>query len=129
MKVISLLLVILPSIATAQLRELLVSEMQKQGANVVQANVEFTDNAIVFVYSMLDNLTFRSSMAAINKSTYNRSSNRYELLVNPVKQIIFAGATGFVEIPIGTINPKAKDVLYFKIEEKLEEQLGKASVA
>ena len=95
----------LPILAHAQLKEFEVSEMSRPEVSVVQANVDFPGDALLLIYSSLDNLNFRSSMGAINKQSYNPKSNRYEVLINPVKQIVFVYASGYIESKIGTINP------------------------
>ena len=73
-------------LATAQLKEFEVSEMERSDVAIVQANAQFPDDALLLVYSSLDGLQFRSSMGAVDKQTYNNTAGRYEILVKPVKQ-------------------------------------------
>jgi TonB family protein len=84
----------------------------------VQANTAFPEDALIIVYSSLDDLSFRSSMGAIDKQNYNTVTGRYELLIKPIKQMLFVGKIGFLELKINTLNPNVKDVFYFKVEEK-----------
>lgn len=101
-----------------QLREFYVTEREPDGSSVVQANVEFPDNALVFVYSDLEGLDFRSSLGGINQQIYNQRASRYELLVTPQKQILFVAAYGFIEQRMALINPSPKAVLYYQVEER-----------
>lgn len=121
---VALLLVFCSLAATAQLREFDTSPILDPGTHVVQANAEFPDYAILLVYTTFDNLTFRSSMSAIGKTTYNAASGRYEILVEARKQVIFVAAPGFIESPVGTISPSPKQAMYFKVDEKLANALS-----
>ena len=120
MKGIVLLIVsiIFTSKLYAQLKEFEISPLPKPEISLVQANTEFVEDALIIIYSSLTNLNFRSSMGMIDKQSYNPQSNRYEILVRPVKQILLVYSNGFMEGTISTINPKSKDVFYFKVEEK-----------
>ncbi|HWA33847.1 MAG TPA: PEGA domain-containing protein, partial [Cyclobacteriaceae bacterium] len=60
------------------------------------------------------NLSFHSSMSAIERETYNSMAGRYELLVKPVKQILSVEAEGMMQKSKEVINPQRGDVLYFK---------------
>ena len=124
MKKIFLLLLLSPLIANAQLKEFEVSELKNVSENVVQASAKYPEDAIILVYTSLDMLQFRSSMGVINKQTYNTTANRYEILTSPVKQMLFVMAPGYMQLKVGTINPTPKQVYYYKVEEKLSEQLG-----
>jgi len=104
--------------ARAQLRELAVTPMEKPDGLVVQANSKFDADAMVLVYSSVPALQFRSSMDGIDQVTFRPEKNRYELLVKPIKQIIFAGGREFIEVRLETINPAPKEIFYFKVEEK-----------
>ncbi len=106
----------------AQLREFTIAEMPRPEVAVVQANVQFPEDALVLVYAAIEGLEFRSSLGAIDKQTYNASASRYELLLKPVKQMLFAAKAGFIEAKITTLNPNPKDVYYFRVEEKKEAQ-------
>jgi uncharacterized protein (TIGR02145 family) len=108
-----------PLLTTAQLKEFEVSEMERPDVSVVQANGQWPDDALLLVYSSLDGLQFRSSMGAVDKQTYNNRAGRYEILVKPLKQMIFAAKPGFMELKIATINPNPKDVFYYLLEQKL----------
>ncbi|TVR38395.1 MAG: PEGA domain-containing protein [Cryomorphaceae bacterium] len=110
--------------AYAQLNEFEISKLPTPNETIVQANTQFSDNALLLIYSDLDGLQFRSSMGAINKQTYNSRAGRYEVLCNPVKQIIFVASSGFMEVRVGTINPEPKAVFYFKVEKKIETLSG-----
>ncbi len=104
--------------ANAQLKEFEISPLPKPEISLVQANTEFGEDALIIIYSSLTNLNFRSSMGMIDKQSYNQQSNRYEILLRPVKQILLVFSNGFMEGTVSTINPKSKDVFYFKVEEK-----------
>ena len=104
----------LPILTTAQLKEFEVSEMDRPDVPVVQANVDFPDDAIMLVYSSLKDLNFRSSLGAIDKVSYNSQSNRYEVFFKPNKQMLFVYASNFVEQKIETFNPNPKDELFLK---------------
>lgn len=120
MKKIWILLFFFPLLANAQLKEFEIKEREKPGAGaIVQANTDFPDNALIFVYSSLNGLTFRSSMNGINKQSFNQTLNRYEILVNPVKQILSVSAPGFIASDITTISPSPKEIFYFSVEEKV----------
>ncbi len=95
-----------------------ISEMPRPDVSTVQANTAFPEDALVIVYSSIDDLSFRSSMGAIDKQNYNTVTGRYELLIKPIKQMLFVGKLGFLELKINTLNPNFKDVFYFKVEEK-----------
>jgi uncharacterized protein (TIGR02145 family) len=110
----------------AQLREFTIAEMPRPEVAVVQANAQFPDDALVLVYAAIEGLEFRSSLGAIDKQTYNSSASRYELLLKPVKQMLFAAKAGFIEAKITTLNPNPKDVYYFRVEEKKEEPIPDA---
>ncbi|TVQ77757.1 MAG: formylglycine-generating enzyme family protein [Flavobacteriales bacterium] len=101
-----------------QLREFYVTQREPDGNLVVQANWDFPDNALVFVYSDLEGLEFRSSLGGINRQYYNQRASRYELLVTPQKQILFVAAYGFIEERVALINPAPKAVLLYQVEER-----------
>ncbi len=102
----------------AQLKEFDISEMPRPDVSIVQANTSFPEDALIIVYSSLDDLSFRSSMGAIDKQNYNTVTGRYELLIKPIKQMLFVGKPGFLELKLNTLNPNVKDVYFFKVEEK-----------
>jgi uncharacterized protein (TIGR02145 family) len=102
----------------SQLREFSIAEMPRPEVTVVQANAQFPDDALILVYSSLRDLNFRSSLGKIDKVSFNANANRYEVLVSPVKQMLFVYAPSFIELKFTTLNPNPKDVYYFKIEEK-----------
>jgi len=109
--------------ASAQLKEFRVTPYDQPPAiPLVQANTQFPDNALILVYSSLPGLDFRSSMNAINNVTWNPVANRYQILVSPVKQILFVFGNGFIEKDIATISPQPKEVLYYKVEESISTQ-------
>jgi uncharacterized protein (TIGR02145 family) len=107
--------------AAQQLREFNISEMSRPEVAVVQANAQFSDDALILFYSALEGLEFRSSLGAIDKVSYNSTASRYEVLVKPKKQLIFVAKFGFIEQKVTTLNPNPKEVLYFKVEEKKDE--------
>jgi hypothetical protein len=115
---LAILFLIFPLLATAQLKEFEVSEMERPDVAVVQANAQWPDDALLLVYSSLKDLNFRSSLGAIDKVSYNTQSNRYEVFFKPNKQMLFVYASNFVERKIETFNPNPKDVFYYKVEEK-----------
>lgn len=123
MKRICLLFFFLPLLAQAQLKEFDIKEREKPNTATVQANSDYPDNALVFVYSSLQGLNFRSSMSGINKQSYNQSLNRYEILLNPVKQILSVNATGYIAGDIATISPSPKEIFYYSVEQKVSEIL------
>jgi uncharacterized protein (TIGR02145 family) len=106
------------TLLNAQLKEFEISEMPRPDVSIVQANTEFPDDALIIVYSSLDNLSFRSSVGAVDRQFYNARANRYEILVKSLKQMIFISASEFMEQKLATINPKPKEDYYFKVEEK-----------
>jgi uncharacterized protein (TIGR02145 family) len=116
----------------AQLREFTISEMPSSEVAVVQANTQFSDDALLLIYSTIESLEIRSSLGAIDKVSFNAAASRYEVLVKPVKQMLFAAKSGFIEAKIATLNPNPKDVFYYKVEEKKNEipdaATGKLSV-
>ncbi len=87
---------------------------------IIQANNLFEEDALIIIYSSLTNLNFRSSMGMIDKQSYNSQSNRYEVLVRPIKQILLVYTNDYMEGTIAKLNPKPKEVLYYKVEEKKE---------
>lgn len=107
--------------AEAQLKEFTSSEIPQPDVSVVQANVKFPEDAMVLIYTSVEGLEFRSSMGAIDKVNYNSTASRYELLLKPIKQMVFVSKLGFIEHKITTLNPNPKDVLYYKVEEKKNE--------
>jgi uncharacterized protein (TIGR02145 family) len=114
----TLLLAIFSLQSFAQLKEFEVSEMPRPDVPVVQANSQFSDDALLLIYSTIESLEIRSSLGAIDKVSFNASASRYEVLVKPVKQMLFAAKAGFIEAKIATLNPNPKDVYYFRVEEK-----------
>ena len=112
------ILLFVSTFANAQLKEFEINPLPKPEISLVQANTEFGEDALIIIYSSLTNLNFRSSMGMIDKQSYNQQSNRYEILLRPVKQILLVFSNGFMEGTVSTINPKSKDVFYFKVEEK-----------
>lgn len=115
--------------AFSQLREFEVLQMAQPNVAVVQANTQFPDDALVLVYAALEGLDFRSSLGALDKVTYNANSSRYEILLKPVKQMLFVAKPGYIEEKITTLNPNPKDVFYFRVEEKVNDALvGKGRV-
>jgi hypothetical protein len=113
----------------AQLKEFEVLPMPQPNVAVVQANSQFPDDALVLVYAAIEGLDFRSSLGALDKVSFNQSASRYELLVRPVKQMLFVAKPGYIEEKITTLNPNPKDVFYFKVEERINEALlGKGLV-
>ncbi|MEJ0028924.1 MAG: PEGA domain-containing protein [Bacteroidota bacterium] len=117
--VITSILVFLSITAVAQLREFKISPMTDPGTHVVQASADYPDDAILLIYSSFDNLSFRSSMAAIDKVTYNASSHRYEVLIQPLKQLIFVAAVDFIETQVGIVSPNPKQAIYYEVNEYL----------
>ncbi|MFM7195954.1 MAG: PEGA domain-containing protein, partial [Bacteroidota bacterium] len=116
----------------AQLREFRVSPFpDAPSSTIVQANTSFPDNAIIFVYTSLPDLNFRSSMNGVNQVTWNPVANRYQILVNPIRQILFVFGKDFIESSMGVISPQSKEVLSFRVEEKLafrNEEKGTLSI-
>jgi hypothetical protein len=116
-----LTLLLLPLLATAQLKEFEVIEMERPDVSVVQGNTQWPDDALLLVYSSLKDLNFRSSLGAIDKVSYNTQLNRYEVLFKSQKQILLVYASNFIQHKIETFNPNPKDVFYYKVEEKKHE--------
>ena len=69
MKKILNVFLLLPLLATAQLKEFEVSEMEQPDVAVVQANTQWPDDPLLLVYASLKDLKFRSSMSALGKVT------------------------------------------------------------
>jgi hypothetical protein len=118
-----MLLFLANSFVFAQLKEFEITEMPHPEVPIVQANTEFGDDALIIVYSSLDNLNFRSSVGGLDKQNYNTRANRYEILVKPLKQMILVSSGEYMEQKIATINPKPKQDFYYKVEEKLSDVL------
>jgi uncharacterized protein (TIGR02145 family) len=112
---------LLPLLVQAQLKEFEVGEMPRPDVAVVQANIQFPEDACIFIYSSIRGLNFRSSLDAIDKVNFNAVANRYEILVKPLRQMVFVYHSDFMEKKIETINPNPKDVLYYKVEDKRQE--------
>lgn len=117
-KYFTLFIFFIGSFGFAQLKEFHVLERQVDGTNVIQASVEYPDNAMILVYSDIENLDFRSSVGGINQQRYNQRASRYEILVSPQRQILFVAARGFIEQRIALINPEPKAVFYYQVEER-----------
>ncbi len=100
------------------LNEFLVEERNPDDASVVQASTQYPDNALLLIYSAMQNLSFRSSIGGINQQRYNERANRYELLISPSRQIIFVAGPEFIEGRIGLINAQPKQVYYFNVAAK-----------
>jgi hypothetical protein len=123
-KLFVLFLFLLPICANAQLREFEIKERERpKSGTTVQANTEYPDNALIFVYSSLKDLNFRSSMQGISKQSYNQALNRYEIFVSPIKQILSVMSFNFIASDIATISPSPKETFYFSVEEKFTEAL------
>lgn len=105
-------------VSNAQLKEFHVSERDADGTSVVQANTDYPDNAMLLVYSSMQNLDFRSSIGGINQQRYNQRASRYEILVSPQRQILFVASPGFVEQRVALVSPTPKQVFYFQVEER-----------
>src|SRR6185436_9347585 len=107
------------------------SDFASRGRSI---NVELVSTSaplgtVVFVYSDLPNLVFRSSMSAIDRQAYNSSTSRYEIVVRPVKQLLFAGAEGFKEKSMGVINPQQNVVIEFLVTVASEPVVGKGRIS
>src|SRR5690606_6576694 len=100
-------------------QEFEVKDMATPETPVVQANTSHPNNALLLIYSDLEGLQFRSSVGAINQQTYNSTASRYEVLVSPLKQMIFVAKPGYMEVRVGTINPRPKAGLYYAVETKV----------
>lgn len=98
-------LLICNHVSNAQLKEFHVSERDADGTSVVQANTDYPDNAMLLVYSSMQNLDFRSSIGGINQQRYNQRASRYEILISPQRQILFVASPGFVEQRVALISP------------------------
>ncbi|MCC5916170.1 MAG: TonB family protein [Cryomorphaceae bacterium] len=119
MKHLYLLIFLLTTISiSAQLKEFHITEREADETPVVQGNTQFADNALILVYSALPNLNFRSTIGGINQQRYNQRANRYEILINPQRQILFVAAPGYIEQRVALVNPSPKEVFYFEIEER-----------
>jgi hypothetical protein len=114
------------TVSVAQLKSFGVIEMENPGTRVVQASNDYPDNAIIFVYSVLEDLTFRSSIGGVNQQRFNRGANRYEILISPQRQIIFVQGKGFREERIGVLNPSPKEDFYFEVEEKMDRETARS---
>ncbi|MCC5918218.1 MAG: hypothetical protein JJU02_12940 [Cryomorphaceae bacterium] len=100
----------------AQLKNFTISPVKTPETPIVQANSQFSDNALIIVFSDLEDLNFRSSIGGINRQRYNSQAGRYEILISPQRQIIFVQKSGFRETRVGIINPQAKEVFYFEVQ-------------
>ncbi|MCH8547035.1 MAG: carboxypeptidase-like regulatory domain-containing protein [Cryomorphaceae bacterium] len=117
-KYFTLFFLCVASLGFAQLKEFHVFERQVDGTSVIQASTAYPDNAMILVYSDIENLDFRSSVGGINQQRYNQRASRYEILVTPQRQIIFVAARGFIEQRIALISPEPKAVFYYQVEER-----------
>jgi hypothetical protein len=90
---------------------------------VERPDSSFPDDAVVYVHSGISNLVFRSSMSSIDRQTYDASAKRYEVLVQPVKQILLVEADGLTEKPMGIINPNTNDEIHFRVSPLAAETL------
>ncbi len=81
---------------------------------LAQSTSLFPQDAIILVYSDRRDLSFHSSMSAIERQTYNSIAGRYELVVKPIKQIFSVEAEGLMEKGKEVINPQHGDILYFR---------------
>jgi uncharacterized protein (TIGR02145 family) len=100
------------------LRELSINTITGNEVPVIQGNAQFPDDALLLVYSPIKSLNFRSTISGIDKQTYNPELNRYEILLKPLKQIVFVYAADYLEAKVETFTPSPKDVYYYKVEEK-----------
>lgn len=100
------------------LKEFEVSEMPTPEVSVLQANIQFPEDALILVYSSIRGLNFRSSLGTIDKVSFNPTANRYEILVKPLRQMVFVYHSDFMEKKISTIDPPPKDVIYYKVSVK-----------
>jgi uncharacterized protein (TIGR02145 family) len=117
-----ILIIFGPNNIFAQLREFEVSDMPTPSTTSVQAkNME---DALVFVYSSLPDLNFRSTVGGISEQRYNKGAGRYEIFVKSVAQILSVQGAGFMEGRLARVNPTAKEVFYFKVEEKKSDAVG-----
>ena len=98
-----------------------VSEKSTQDARLLLDNNLFKDDALVFVQSAIPDLTFNSSMSAIDRQTFNSNVGRYELYVKPVKQLLFVGADRVVEKSMGIINPQSGEVIGFAVKQMFDD--------
>jgi predicted subunit of tRNA(5-methylaminomethyl-2-thiouridylate) methyltransferase len=93
----------------------------------MSVNAGFPNDAVVFVKSKVLSLTFRSSMSAIDRQSYNGFAGRYELLIKPVKQILFVESGG-IQKSMGIVSPQPKDAISFAVnpmsESHLDNKLG-----
>ena len=79
LRYVILFLIFSSSLLKAQLKEFEITEMAHPEVPIVQANTEFGDDALIIVYSSLDNLNFRSSVGGLDRQNYNTRANRYEI--------------------------------------------------
>lgn len=117
-QLLSLLILLSGWMHGQSLKEFHVIEREPDQVQAVQASTQYPDNAILFVYSIMNNLSFRSSVGGINQQRYNERASRYEILVSPQRQIIFVSATGFIEQRLALINPSPKQPFYYEVEER-----------
>jgi len=113
---ILLLSIVAFGLSAQSLSEFHISQRTPDGTSVVQASTAYPDNAMILVYSALPNLSFRSSVGAVNQQRYNARANRYEILISPQKQIVFVSAQNFIEQRLALINPSPKEVFYYEVE-------------
>ncbi len=107
-----------------------VSEKDIQDTQMLLSNNSFDNDALVFVQSEIPDLTFNSSMSAIERQTYNSNVGRYELYVKPVKQLLFVGADGMVEKTMGIVNPQSGEVIGFVVKQVADDaSFGKGFIS
>jgi hypothetical protein len=100
--------------AQTELRRFKVSPIESPRNLAVFA--DYPDKAAVIFETTVTNLRFDSQMNGIVEIRDGSSTGKYVLIIDPITQILTISASGFVQESIRIGNPKARDVLYYKIE-------------
>jgi hypothetical protein len=111
-----LLLLFLPGIVGAQLKEFDITTVQDNRVPVFRDHPEF---AAVIINSSLTNLSFDSNLEII-ATMGNAYQGEYILIVRPVRQILTVNASGFQQGRLTLNLTQPRQVVYYRIEPKPE---------
>lgn len=97
---------------------------------VIPVFTSHPDKAAIIIYSSVDNITFDSNTDGIVKIMTDEISGTYTLIVYPERQFIKVKKRGFLEGLINIPPIETRQVLYYKIEQKIntEVEYGNISV-
>ena len=115
-RMIVLILLILPIVCFAVLKEMNIQKVDKP--KIIPIFRNYPDFAAVILYSSIPNLTFESNMDGIIEDKSKPEEGKYTIIIKPMKQMITVKAFGYMEdyFKVGNIN--AKECLYYSVEPK-----------